>query len=103
MGFRVVFSPTSIRDLADSISYIARFDQSAATRLGDGMIDSAERYLSSHPFGGPICPEYPEGPYRYWLHKNYRIVYQVNERTEQVDILRFWPCAKGDLPDEISS
>ena len=103
MDFRVIFAPTSIRDLADSVSYIARFDKEAAIRLGDTLIDSAERYLSTHPFIGPICPEFPEGPYRYWLHGNYRIVYQVSEETRRIDVLRFWHCARGDLPREISS
>ena len=62
MDFKVVFSPTSIRDLAESVSYIARFDREAATRIGDALIDSAERYLSTQPFAGPLCQENPAEP-----------------------------------------
>lgn len=62
MGRRVIFAPTSVRDLADSVSYVARFDATAAVRLGESLIDAAERMLSSHPYAGPICPELPEGP-----------------------------------------
>jgi plasmid stabilization system protein ParE len=53
MDFKVIFSPTSIRDLADSVSYIARHDTEAAARLGDAMIDAAEEILSRHPYAGP--------------------------------------------------
>lgn len=98
MGRRVIFAPTSVRDLADSVSYIARFDRAAAVRLGESLIEAAERMLASHPLAGPVCPEFPEGPYRYWLHRGYRIVYQVSENGERVDVLRFWHCAQGDLP-----
>lgn len=98
MGRRVIFAPTSVRDLADSISYVARFDATAAVRLGESLIDAAEKMLSSHPYAGPICPELPDGPYRYWLHRGYRIVYQVSETVNQVEVLRFWHCAQGDLP-----
>lgn len=97
MGRRVIFVPTSVRDLADSISYIARFDPDAAVRLGESLIEAAERMLSSHPQAKPVCPEFPEGPYRYWLHRGYRIVYQVSDNEERVDVLRFWHCAQGDL------
>jgi plasmid stabilization system protein ParE len=102
MDFSVVFSPTSVRDLADSVSYIARFDRDAAARLGDAMIDSAEQYLSTHPFAGPVCPEFPNGPYRYWLHRNYRIVYEVTEPARSVSVLRFWHCSRGDLPTDLN-
>jgi plasmid stabilization system protein ParE len=98
MDRRVIFAPTSIRDLADSVSYISRFDPNAAARLGDSLIEAAERMLGQHPLAGPVCPEYPEGPYRYWLHKGYRIVYQISKTEDQVEILRFWHCAQGDVP-----
>jgi plasmid stabilization system protein ParE len=50
MDFRVIFAPNSIRDLADSVAYIARFDPEAAARIGDGLIDRAEAFLSNrHP------------------------------------------------------
>lgn len=75
MALKVVFSPTSIRDLAESISYIARHDTEAADRLGEGIIDAAERFLSRNPFAGPVCPEYNSDLIRYWLYHNYRIVY----------------------------
>jgi plasmid stabilization system protein ParE len=55
MDYRVIFSPVSIRDLADSISYIARHDAEAAIRIGDGLIDAAERQLVAQPRIGPDC------------------------------------------------
>lgn len=100
MDFKVIFSPTSIRDLAESVSYIARHDTDAAARLGDAMIDAAEQILSRHPYAGPKCPEYNTEEIRYLLHRKYRIVYEVRENLQRVDVLRFWHCARGDLPEE---
>lgn len=98
MDFRVIFSPTSIRDLADSVAYIARHDREAAARLGDGVIDEAEKQLSKQPWIGPRCPEYPETEIRYWLHRDYRIVYEVADSDQNVHVLRFWHCSRGDWP-----
>ena len=98
MDCRVIFAPTSIRDLADSVSYIARQDPDSAARVGDGLIDAAEEKLSKHPRIGPHCPEYPDGEIRYWLHEGYRIVYEFIEEDRRVDVLRFWHCSRGDWP-----
>lgn len=102
MDFSVVFSPTSIRDLAESVAYIARHDPEAAGRVGDSIIDAAERLLSRQPHMGPKCPEYTDGLIRYWLHRDYRIVYQVNEEDCCVEVLRIWKCSRGDWPLELS-
>ena len=103
MDFRVIFAPTSIRDLADSVSYIARFDPEAAARIGDGLIDRAEAFLSKHPLAGPQCREYDDDTIRYWLFRDYRIVYRVNDQQRQVTVLRFWHCSRGDWPIDVNS
>ena len=92
MGYQVIFSPTAIRDLADSVSYISRHDPETAARIGDGIIDSAERILSA---------EYPDSEVRYLLHRDYRIVYEVHESHRTVSVLRIWHCAKGDWPVDL--
>lgn len=102
MDFRVIFSPTSIRDLADSVAYIARHDKEAAARIGDGLIDAAEKQLSQQPWIGPRCPEYPEDEIRYWLYCGYRIVYEVDDSDQRIHVLRFWHCSRGDWPIALS-
>ena len=102
MDYSVIFSPTSIRDLADSVAYIARHDAEAAGRVGDGLIDAAEKQLASHPRIGPRCVEYPAEEIRYWLHGNYRIVYQIDDANRRIHVLRFWHCSKGDWPVELA-
>jgi len=99
MPHEVVFSPTAIQDLADSVSYVARFDPEAAEKLGCDLIDAAERHLSREWSRGPRCREYPEGGIYYWLHQNYRIVYRIKEEAKTVEVLRFWHCSRDDLPD----
>lgn len=101
MHFRVIFSPTSIRDLADSVVFIARVNPEAAQAIGDSLIDEAEEELSKQPFIGAPCPEYEDRAIGYWLHRDYRIVYQVCEEEEIVHVLRFWHCSRGDWPIEI--
>ena len=102
MDFRVIFSPTSIRDLADSVAYIARHDPEAAARVGDGLIDTAANQLALQPRIGPRCPEYPADEIRYWLHRNYRIVYEIDDVKRQIHVLRFWHCSKGDWPVDLT-
>lgn len=102
MDYRVIFSPTSIRDLADSVAYIARHDADAAVRVGDGLIDAAEKELGSQPRIGPRCPEYPAEEIRYWLYRGYRIVYEIDDGDQQINVLRFWHCSKGDWPIDLA-
>lgn len=101
MSFRVVFAPTAIKDLSESVSYIARHDSEAAIRIGDGMIDAAVDKLSQQPFMGPACPEYADRSVRYWFFRNYRVVYEVDEDQEQINVLRYWHCSRGDWPARI--
>ncbi|MFQ3169292.1 MAG: plasmid stabilization system protein ParE [Limisphaerales bacterium] len=103
MDFSVVFSPTSIRDLAESVTYIARHDPEAAARIGNAIIDAAEKLLSTQPFAGPRCAEYDEAHIRYWLHQGYRIVYEVSESDVRIDILRVWNCSRGDWPIDLNN
>ena len=102
MDYGVIFSPTAIRDLADSVAYVARHDVEAAARLGDGLIDAAEKQLGLQPGIGPRCQEYPGEEIRYWLYRSYRIVYEVDDVSQRVHVLRFWHCSKGDWPVDIA-
>lgn len=102
MDLKVIFSPTSIRDLSDSVAYIARHNKEAAARVGEGLIDIAEKHLSQFPLSGPVCDGFAGSNIRYWLHGNYRIVYEVNENTSTVNVLRFWHCARGDWPNPLT-
>lgn len=101
MDLKIIFSPTAIRDLAESVSYVSRLDSEAAVRIGDGMIAASENHRSSQPFLGPVCSEYPGTNIRYWLYQDYRIVYEVNETEGAVHILRFWHCSPGDWPVDL--
>ena len=84
------------------MAYIARHDAQAAARIGDGLIDAAEKHLARFPLAGPACREYAEGNIRYWLHRGYRIVYEVDEAKGRVNVLRFWNCARGDWPTSLN-
>ncbi len=98
MHYQVVFAPTSIQDLGDSVSFISRINPEAALEIGESLIDEAEAALSKQPFIGAPCPEYLDRSIKYWLHRDYRIVYEVDEAEETVNVLRFWHCSRGDWP-----
>lgn len=103
MPHAVIFSPTAIEDLADSVSYLARFDSDAAEKLGFDLIESAEKRLALEWSRGPKCREYPEGGVYYILHRNYRIVYRINEDQKRVEVMRFWHCSRDDMPIDSQS
>ena len=51
MDFKVIWSDAAIADLREICSYIARDDQEAALRMGNGILDHV-RILARFPFIG---------------------------------------------------
>jgi len=49
MDFKVIWSDAAIADLREICSYIARDDQEAALRMGNGILDHV-RILARFPF-----------------------------------------------------
>ena len=95
MGWQVVFSLRSRKDLQGIVEYIARDDPAAAERFGLELIAHAEALANAPHIGVPMLERpgtrfFPFGPYL--------IIYRPDETRQTVRILRFWHGARGTRP-----
>jgi plasmid stabilization system protein ParE len=89
MSYTVRVSPIAFDDLNRHFYFLARVSASAAERLKKTILKDI-RSLDELPNRTPIYdrPYLPPGKYRYLLSAGrYRIVYQVNDKTVNVDYI----------------
>jgi plasmid stabilization system protein ParE len=60
MDFKVIWSDEAITDLRSICLYIARNNQEAALKMGNGILDHV-RILAQFPFIGPAYPRGARG------------------------------------------
>jgi len=95
MGWQVVFSLRSRKDLQGIVEYIARDDPTAAERFGMALIAQAESLANAPHIGVPML-ERPGT--RFFPFGSYLIIYRPDEARQSVRILRFWHGARGKRP-----
>ena len=93
MDFRVQITGPAIADLAEIVSYVAQDNPAAAKALGENLLDAALS-LAKTPFKGSRYPKLAD--VRKLTLPPFKIFYRVNERTRDVQILRFWHSARRD-------
>ena len=96
MAFRIVWSETALTDLRDLVRYIARDDRQDAKRFGDLIVTKVQS-LQAFPRIGRIVPEFREDHLRELIMAPYRIVYEIDDETTTLAILRIWHCARGNM------
>ncbi len=89
MGYKVILSPSAIKDLERIVRYISLDDRQAAVRFGNRLIDEALS-LSEFPCRGHFVPEFADELTREIPHPPYRIIYRVDEVRKAVLVSRFW-------------
>ena len=94
MDFKVVWTDSAIEDLKSIAFYISKDNRSAAAATGFGILDHA-KLLETFPFIGPTYPRGSKGSIREIVYGNYRIFYEVIEKSQFVNILRVWHGARG--------
>lgn len=87
MDYQVILSPLAIDDLERIVRYVASHDPKAAERLGNRLLDHAEK-LRELPQRGASVRSRPG--VRKLLLWPYLIFYRVNEQGRSVEVLRFW-------------
>ena len=97
MGFKVIWSDAAAAELEDICFYIAQDDPEAALRVARGIVGHTD-LLSSFPFIGPAYPGGSRGTLRLIVYRSYRILYDVNESREGVEILHIWHGARDESP-----
>ena len=94
MGWQVIIAPSAQMDLADIVRYIAPHNSDAAARLGFELITRAES-LANFPEIGRSVPEFAQLDLREIICRSYRIIYRLNRKDQQIQIVRFWHGARG--------
>jgi toxin ParE1/3/4 len=93
MDFRVEITGPAIADLAEIVSYIAQDNPAAANALGENLLDAALS-LAKAPFKGSPYPRL--AGVRKLTLPPFKIFYRVNDRTRDVEVLRFWHSARRE-------
>ena len=95
MGYAVVLARSAEADLEAIVSYVARDNPQAALRLGRALV-AALRSLEAFPQLGRVVPEFNQASLREIVRRPYRIIYQVNDAAERIEVIRFWHGARGE-------
>src|SRR5690349_2442730 len=95
MDFKVIWTESAISDLKDICGYISRDNPSASEKVGRGIL-SHVRILESFPLIGPAYPRRSSGAIREIVYGNYRIFYEVMQKTKSVHVLRVWHGARNE-------
>ncbi len=94
MAFRLTWSPTARRDLADIHAYLAESHPDAAKHFIRAIFQSAER-LAGFPDSARIVPEFNEPDIREIIRRPFRIVCRIRRKDRLVEIVRIWHAARG--------
>ena len=95
MDFKVIWTDSAIADLRDICDYIARDNPKASEKTGRGILNHV-KILETFPFIVPAYPRGSSGMVREIVYGNYRIFYEITEKTNTVDVLRVWHGARGE-------
>jgi toxin ParE1/3/4 len=94
MGWPVVLTPQSQKDLREIVTFIARDSPERAHTFGNLLVDKALS-LAEQPERGRVVPEQDDPTVREIVYRSYRIIYEVVQQPTAVFILRFWHGARG--------
>ena len=94
MAYKVIWSPSAVRDLRDLASYIAESHPTAAKRFAQSVFKSVE-HLADFPKSGRVVPELEDSMIREVIRKPCRVVYRVKSKERSIEIVRVWHAARG--------
>jgi plasmid stabilization system protein ParE len=88
MGYAVIFSAQSNRDLGAIVAFVAAYNPKSAEGLGNTLVDRA-LLLGTHPHLGASVHERPG--VRRLVHKPWIVIYyRVDFERRTVEIARIW-------------
>lgn len=97
MDFKIIWSDAAVTELEDISRYIAQDHPESARKVAQGILDHVD-ILATFPFIGPTYPRGSRGTLRLIVFRSYRILYDVNEGRESVEILHIWHGARDEPP-----
>lgn len=96
MDFKVIFTQTFCDDLEQIVTYVAKHNPEAASKLGGLVVDTCEG-LTFFPERHPTVRQRPHIR-RLIVAKHYKVFYRVKRKTRKVEILRCWDSRRGSDP-----
>lgn len=89
------YAETKILEIEDY--YIKVASARVAEKLIKGIFETVE-YLIDHPLMGPIEEMliHKKNKFRYVVHKNYKIIYWINEHKNQIEIMNIFDCRQDE-------
>ena len=94
MGYKVILSLGAEKDLEDIVEFISNDKPDVGKRVG-GEIVRHLRMLENFPRAGRVVPEFGEENLREIVHSPYRLIYEVNDKASQIEVIRIWHAARG--------
>lgn len=95
MDYKVVWTEPAIENFKDAVAYVARFDSSAALRIGNELLCAVE-VLATFPRIGPSYPRGEQGNIREIISEKYRIFYEIFPEKKTVEILCVWHGSRAE-------
>jgi addiction module RelE/StbE family toxin len=80
---KIVWSEEALKDIEEIISFISKDSKLYAVNFASKIISAVET-LKVFPEIGRIVPEYGDPKIREIIYRNYRIVYQIEERAVEI-------------------
>ena len=80
---KIVWSEEALKDIEEIISFISKDSKLYAVNFASKIISAVET-LRAFPEIGRIVPEYADPKIREIIYRNYRIVYQIEERAVEI-------------------
>ena len=80
---KIVWSEEALKDIEEIISFISKDSELYAVNFASKIISAVET-LEVFPEIGRIVPEYGDPKMREIIYRNYRIVYQIEERAVEI-------------------
>jgi len=80
---KIVWSEEALKDIEEIISFISKDSELYAVNFASKIISAVET-LKVFSEIGRIVPEYGDPKIREIIYRNYRIVYQIEERVVEI-------------------
>lgn len=96
MGAKVIWSPNSLSDVHEIVSFIASDNVPAAIRVGQQLLEAIDRLTVFPKLGRPLR-DVGRPHLREVVVDNYRVIHRFDEKSNVVTIVRVWHGARGPI------
>lgn len=97
MDFKLIWSESSLEDLAAIVRFIAlREGPDMARQIGFGIYDRAQ-VLTRHPEAGSMLAEKQDTRWRKLIFKTWKIAYRIDREARVVYVVRVWHAARNEI------